>query len=350
MAADIAARPARSLSLSNPAWRSWAGGLLAVGLAAVTLLQLSESSSQALAMVQRFSPALWGVFVLLYLVQPLADLVIFRRLWRLPLAGLGVMMRKVVINETLFGYGGELYFYIWARRRRELSEAPFGTIKDVNVISALTANVLTSMEHVKSVPDGLVWHTDRADAQNLQELKVLETQSHPCDRDYAHTDFQACFSAIPAVLADRAASPAEEAEPVLAARTWKLDKGTWHARFCSLQGGERDDQTGFLSPYPGALRTAARDIKRCYKLGLCPSTTFHVRGRQVEVRRVRVHVHDAEETTNVKAKDEVREYCGLDAQRCWAMGHLLGRDCAEVDEERSACRGAEGGAITLWAR
>ena len=143
MAADIAARPARSLSLSNPAWRSWAGGLLAVGLAAVTLLQLSESSSQALAMVQRFSPALWGVFVLLYLVQPLADLVIFRRLWRLPLAGLGVMMRKVVINETLFGYGGELYFYIWARRRRELSEAPFGTIKDVNVISALTANVLT---------------------------------------------------------------------------------------------------------------------------------------------------------------------------------------------------------------
>ena len=199
----------------------------------------------------------------------------------------------------------------------------------------LTANVLTSMEHVKSVPDGLVWHTDRADAQNLQELKVLETQSHPCDRDYAHTDFQACFSAIPAVLADRAASTAEEAEPVLAARTWKLDKGTWHAQFCSLQGGERDEQTGFLSPYPGALLTAARDIKRCYKLGLCPSTTFHVRGRQVEVRRVRVHVHDAEETTNVKAKDEARDYCGLDAQRCWAMGHLLGQDCAEVDEEHS---------------
>ncbi|MDB5451674.1 MAG: hypothetical protein JWO33_252 [Caulobacteraceae bacterium] len=159
MAADFAARPASSaaviaqpvasgepeaaLSRRAPAWRPWAGGLLAVGLSAVTLVQLSHASSEALATVQRLSPVAWSLFAVLYLVQPLADLLIFRRLWRLPITSFGVMLRKVVINETLFGYGGELYFYLWARRRPGLSDAPFGAIKDVNVVSALGANVLT---------------------------------------------------------------------------------------------------------------------------------------------------------------------------------------------------------------
>ena len=30
----------------------------------------------------------------------------------------------------------------------------------------------------------------------------------------------------------------------------------------------------------------------------------------------------------------MREYFGLDAQRCWAMGYLLDLDCAEVDKEQ----------------
>ena len=30
----------------------------------------------------------------------------------------------------------------------------------------------------------------------------------------------------------------------------------------------------------------------------------------------------------------MREYIGLDAQRCWAMGYLLDLDCAEVDKEQ----------------
>jgi len=159
MAADFAARPAGSPALTGRAvgsgepeavlprpsyaWRAWAGGLLAIGLSAAVLVQLSQASSETLETVRRLSPAVWSVFAVLYLVQPLADLVIFRRLWRLPITGLGVILRKVVINETLFGYGGELCFYLWAKRRPELSAAPFGAIKDVNVISALGANILT---------------------------------------------------------------------------------------------------------------------------------------------------------------------------------------------------------------
>lgn len=124
------------------AWSAWAGGLLAVGLVAAAVLQLRGASAEALAMLLTLPPAVWGVFVLLYLVQPVADFVIYRRLWRLPGRGFAVMLRKVVINEIVFGYSGELYFYLWARRRPGLSDAPFGAVKDVNLLSALGANVL----------------------------------------------------------------------------------------------------------------------------------------------------------------------------------------------------------------
>ena len=127
----------------NIAWGAWFGGLLALGLSAAALIQISHASPEDVAMIRQLSPAVWVAFLLLYLTQPIADLVIFRRLWRLPYRGLWVLMRKVVINEVLFGYSGELYFYIWAKRQQGLSDAPFGAVKDVNILSALAGNVIT---------------------------------------------------------------------------------------------------------------------------------------------------------------------------------------------------------------
>lgn len=127
----------------NSAWVSWAGGLLAVGLAVAALLQIREGFDEAVALIGRMSPAVWISFAALCLVQPVADMAIFRGLWRLPYRGFPVILRKVVINEVLFGYSGELYFYLWARRQPGLSDAPFGAIKDVNILSALGGNVLT---------------------------------------------------------------------------------------------------------------------------------------------------------------------------------------------------------------
>lgn len=121
----------------------WAGGVFAIALFIVTLLQLGQVSSEALATVQRLPPSVWLVFGLLYLVQPLADQLIFRRLWGLSFRSFGVMLRKVVINEILFGYSGELYFYVWAKGRAELGKTPFGAVKDVNILSALGGNIQT---------------------------------------------------------------------------------------------------------------------------------------------------------------------------------------------------------------
>jgi hypothetical protein len=196
-----------------------------------------------------------------------------------------------------------------------------------------TAGVTMSMPHVLSVQDRLVLRTDRAEAESIERLAVLKTLSHACDRSYAHTDFAACFFDAQASRVDSDSHFAAQA--VEAARTWKLRDGVWHARFCALQGAR--PVTGFLSPYDAStLHSAARDVTRCTKLGLCPKTSFHVRGQQVEARRVRVHVLSEDSPSNVRPKDAARDYCGLDAQRCWGMGFLLGDDCAEVDKELSA--------------
>jgi len=192
-----------------------------------------------------------------------------------------------------------------------------------------------ALDHLKSVPNRLLKRTDLGDEQSLESLAVLKTLSHPCDRSYAHTDLGACFLEGPAAARVSALGTESSyaATTVAAARTWQLKEGAWHARFCALQGGEK---SGFLSPFPdNTLRTAARDIQRCSKLGLCPSTSFHVRGKAVEGRRVRVHELSEDSANGVRATNAARDYCGLDAQRCWGMGFLLGQDCGEVDEERS---------------
>ncbi len=85
----------------------------------------------------------WLVFLLYYMAGPVADWVIFRRLWGLPLSGFVPLLRKLVGNELLLGYIGEVYFYAWARRHMAPGTAPFGAIKDVTILSALVGNGTT---------------------------------------------------------------------------------------------------------------------------------------------------------------------------------------------------------------
>lgn len=124
-------------------WMIWAASGLALALAAAAATQLVRASDATFAMIGQLSPAVWAAWFALYMVQPIADAAIFRRLWGRKAVDVGVVARKVAINELLFGYVGELYFYLWARRRAGLADAAFATIKDVNIVSALGGNGLT---------------------------------------------------------------------------------------------------------------------------------------------------------------------------------------------------------------
>ncbi|MBI1199414.1 MAG: hypothetical protein GC203_16255 [Phenylobacterium sp.] len=134
--------PSTTASASRP-WRGVLTGLLSVGLLAAILLQLKDASREAVAMLAALPAAAWLVFGLSYFVQPVADFVIFRRLWNLPLGAFEALLRKTAINEAVLGYGGELYLYLWARDRPAMATAPFGAVKDVSILSALGGNLLT---------------------------------------------------------------------------------------------------------------------------------------------------------------------------------------------------------------
>ncbi|MBC2666418.1 hypothetical protein H7F51_12890 [Novosphingobium flavum] len=95
----------------------------------------------------------WLIFVIYYMHGPLFEWVIFRRLWHVPfVSGIMALLRKLVSNELVLGYLGEAQFYAWARARANLIAAPFGAIKDVAILSALTGNAATVIMLVLAWP------------------------------------------------------------------------------------------------------------------------------------------------------------------------------------------------------
>ena len=124
-------------------WQRWlAMGISLALLLAIALRVRTFGFEESLSVLPR-TPAFWITFVAYYLALPGSEWIIFHRLWRLPAKGFVALIRKLVSNEILLGYSGEVYFYTWARRHAELIAAPFGAIKDVSILSALAGNVFT---------------------------------------------------------------------------------------------------------------------------------------------------------------------------------------------------------------
>jgi hypothetical protein len=85
----------------------------------------------------------WSLFVVSYLIGPASDWFIFQRLWGVGASAFGALIRKLIYNEMLVGYFGEVYFYGWARHNLKFVTTPFGAVKDVAVLSAVAGNVAT---------------------------------------------------------------------------------------------------------------------------------------------------------------------------------------------------------------
>jgi hypothetical protein len=99
-------------------------------------------------------PRFYLCFALLYMSPPTGDYVIFRRLWRVPIAGLAALIKKRIANEVVFGYSGEAYFYAWAREHARDVAAPFGAVKDVSILSAIAGNAITLAMIAVALPLG----------------------------------------------------------------------------------------------------------------------------------------------------------------------------------------------------
>jgi hypothetical protein len=143
MAEQAAADQANAVANKVSRRWGWLGGILGGGMALAIMLQLGGATDNVLTTTGQLPPLVWPTLLLLYLIQPVSDFVVFRRFWNLPPAGLAALLRKNALNEVVLGYSGEAYFYFWARRTADTAVAPFAAIKDVNIVSALLGNVLT---------------------------------------------------------------------------------------------------------------------------------------------------------------------------------------------------------------
>jgi hypothetical protein len=124
-------------------WAWWLGAGISLAVLVAVVVQLRNVDFGRVLAILPTGIGFWLVFAAAYLVGPAADWLIFRRLWRMPASGFVALLRKLIGNELVFGYVGELYLYSWARRRTEMTSAPFGAIKDVAILSAMAANVVT---------------------------------------------------------------------------------------------------------------------------------------------------------------------------------------------------------------
>lgn len=117
--------------------------LLSLAVIAAVVHEMGGLNLNGLLAMVPTTPGFWLVFAASYLITPASEWIIFHRLWTIPPAGFLALLRKKVYNELLLGYLGEAYFYTWARRRVSLEAAPFGAVKDVAILSAMTGNGVT---------------------------------------------------------------------------------------------------------------------------------------------------------------------------------------------------------------
>jgi hypothetical protein len=123
--------------------------LIVLGAAILALRMLDLPA--ILTMVPR-NPLFWLVFLAVYTVPVAADYLIYRRIWRLPLAGLVPLARKQIGNELVMGYFGDAYLYTWAHKHGFAGKDGLRIVKDVAIMSAVASNVTTMTAAALALP------------------------------------------------------------------------------------------------------------------------------------------------------------------------------------------------------
>lgn len=137
-------------------WQRLLAPLLSVALLVALGVVLRGEGFARLRGALPASPIFWVAFAAYYLALPASEWLIYRRIWKLPPSAFWALLRKLVSNEMLLGYSGELSFYLYARRVAGLTTSPFQAIKDVSILSAAAGNIATIGMALLAYP---VWHS-----------------------------------------------------------------------------------------------------------------------------------------------------------------------------------------------
>ena len=124
--------------------------LLSFGLSAAILAYLVRAVAnigwQEVLDVLPANPIFYLLVAMSYMATPVTEYIIFRRWWPLTPRALAVFSKKRVLNEAVFGYSGDAYLFMWAKKAldaRQVGAGPLAAVKDVAITSALAGNVAT---------------------------------------------------------------------------------------------------------------------------------------------------------------------------------------------------------------
>lgn len=116
-----------------------------VGVIAYLIFRFSEVGWREVLGALPSSPLFYLFFVLRFFVLPASELLIYQRIWEVPLvAHFPAFVRKRVYNFAVMGYSGEGFLTLWARRTLTVpTRKILSGVKDNNLLSALTSNIAT---------------------------------------------------------------------------------------------------------------------------------------------------------------------------------------------------------------
>lgn len=113
-------------------------------------------------------PWFYVLVLVMYLLLPATESMIYSRLWRLRVRDcLPVMIRKRVLNVDVVGYSGEVYLFAWAKDR--VGEGPrkiMATIKDNLIVTSATSIIAASILLTGLLAGGQIHVSDFVDNPN----------------------------------------------------------------------------------------------------------------------------------------------------------------------------------------
>lgn len=135
-----------TLAQSRTVQRIGAWARIGVTIALVIFLaeRLHQIGWQSVLASLPTAPAFYAFLIAGYMILPLCEWLIFRRLWLLPPRALPVFFRKRVYNEAVIDHAGDAFLLSWANLHTNMAPRTLLIgVKDAAIISAAVSHVAT---------------------------------------------------------------------------------------------------------------------------------------------------------------------------------------------------------------
>lgn len=149
MSFDVAALKARwkQFATSSRGRRILKAGrvLLTVGIMGYLAYEVVRIGWQEVLRSLPTNPLFYLLFLLLYFLLPLAEVVFYRITWRFDAwKSVPAFVKKRIYNKDVLQYSGEVYFYAWARKHVGLPHTKIlETIRDQNIVSSVASTMIS---------------------------------------------------------------------------------------------------------------------------------------------------------------------------------------------------------------